>query len=215
MDKKIILAPVNQDSTEKELFAPVREFPTERVVLLSSVEGTVKAEALVKRLEGLGIPASVTRVSGKSRWEAYFTAVADALDGLEKDRIIINISGADRISQCALTNAAHVNGIPAVAFIDGKLMMLPVLRLSVSSVLTARKMKILEELNREECYCPMEKLAKKTGMSLQLLSYHINGTLKSEGLARLELVETSMEKGRAKVCLSTMGRLLMRGYLKP
>lgn len=215
MQKKIIIAPVDAQSSERDLFVPIREFPTERVVLLSSAEGLGRAEELKGKLEGLSIPVSVVKVAGSDPWEDYFTVVSDIIEGHERGKVIINIATADRISQCALTNAAHVNGIKAVAVIDGKLMALPILKLSFSSVLSPRKMRILDDLFKAGmCYSSMEELSKKSGMSLQLLSYHLNGTAKSEGLVQLELVDTKEEKGRVKVCLSTMGRLFMKGYLR-
>ena len=214
MNKKIIIAPVNAESDEKTLFFPVREFPTERMVLLAAPDGLVKADAFSKELEKWSIPASIVKVKRSNSWEDFFTAVSDIIEGQEKDRVLINISTADRISQCALTNAAHVNGIKAIAIIDGKMMVLPILKLAYQSVLSPKKMKILRELEKEICSRSMEDLSKRTGMSLQLISYHINGTLKSQGLVQLELVETRELKGRIQVCLSTMGRLFMRGNLR-
>ncbi len=81
-------------------------------------------------------------------------------------------------------------------------------------MLSDKKTKLLEELNKGMCSDSLEDLSKKTAMSLQLVSYHINGTPKSLGLKQLELVETTELKGRTKVCLSTMGRLFMKGYIK-
>ncbi len=51
-------------------------------------------------------------------------------------------------------------------------------------------------------------------MSLPLISYHINGNLKSEGLKTMGLVETKEEKGRVSVELTSMGRMIVRGYIK-
>lgn len=50
-------------------------------------------------------------------------------------------------------------------------------------------------------------------MSLPLISYHINGNLKSEGLKDMGLVETAEKKGRIEIKLSTLGVLLLRGYV--
>ena len=213
MKKKMVIAPVDAETDSAVLFAPIREFPTEKMVLLSSPEGIVRAESLAKELGKLGIPATIVKVSGSNAWEDFFTAAADVLEGQEKDGVIINISSADRIPQCALTNVAHVNGIRAIAVIDGQVMLLPILKLSYSNMLSEKKVKILKELANEKCFSSLEELAKSTGMSLQLLSYHINGSPKSKGLLELELVETEAAKGRIRVCLSTMGRLFMKGYI--
>ena len=68
-------------------------------------------------------------------------------------------------------------------------------------------------LNKPGCCASLEELSKKTKMSLPLISYHINGNLKSEGLKDMGLVETTESKGRIAVQLSTMGRLLLKGYV--
>lgn len=212
--KKIVVAPISNESDEKVLFATLKDFPTERMILLTSPEGIVKAEGFRERLDMLGIPASIVNVRPtENRWEDYFIAFADALEGLERERVLVNIATADRISQCALTNAAHVNGIRAVAVINGEVLLLPILKLSVSSVLSPKKIAILKELEKSKCFSSIEDLAKSTGMSIQLASYHIHGTPKSEGLSQLEMVDTDEGRSRTRVCLSTMGRLFMRGYL--
>jgi hypothetical protein len=50
-------------------------------------------------------------------------------------------------------------------------------------------------------------------MSLSLVSYHINGNLKSDGLKQLGLVDTLEKNGRVQVQLTTMGNLLLKGYV--
>lgn len=214
MKKKTIVAPINSESNEKTVLMPVREFPTERMIFLASPDGMVKAEEFSKQLDKLGITASTVKVNpGGNPWEDYFVSIADVLEGQERENIVINISTADRISQCALTNAAHVNGIKAIAVFETHVMVLPILKLSYSNILSPKKLGILRELHKSRCSSSLENLAKATGMSLQLLSYHINGSAKSKGLSELELVDTEETKGRVQVCLSTMGRLFMRGYM--
>lgn len=214
MKKKTIVAPVNADSEDKPILLPISEFPTERMILLCSPDGIVKAEGFRDSLDRVGIPVSIVKVSSKGNpWEDYFAIVAEVLEGQRKDDIIINISSADRISQCALTNAAHVNGIRAIAVIDGRVMLLPILKLSYSNMLSDKKMRILDTLSKGKCSGSLEELSKSTGMSLQLVSYHIHGSGRSKGLNELELVDLEEEKGRTRVCLSTMGRLFMRGFM--
>lgn len=214
MHKKIIIAPVNSETDSRVLFAPIREFPTERMVFLAYPEGMARAEALREELAKLGIPASLAKVArGENTWEDFFSAGAAALEGQEPGRMLINIASADRVSQCALTNVAHVNGVRAVAVIGGQLIMLPILKLSFGSVLSEKKMRVLKELMKNKCFLSIEDLAKAAGLSVQLASYHVHGTPKSPGLSSLELVEVEEGKGRTKVCLSPMGRLLMKGHI--
>jgi DNA-binding transcriptional ArsR family regulator len=214
MRKKTIVAPINSESEEKTVLMPVREFPTNRMVFLVSPDGMVKAEDFGAQLSKLGIEYSTVKINPSGNpWEDYFVSIADLLEGQELEDIVINISTADRISQCALTNAAHVNGIRAIAVFEDHVMVLPILKLSYSNLLSPKKVKILHELYKNKCSSSLEELAKNTGMSLQLISYHINGSSKSKGLSELEMVETENSKGRLRVCLSTMGRLFMRGYI--
>jgi DNA-binding transcriptional ArsR family regulator len=214
MKKKIIIAPVNPETESSVLFSPIREFPTEKLILLAYPEGVVKAEGFREDLEKLSVPVSIVKVNPKDNiWEDFFSAVADVLEGQESEDVIINISTADRVSQCALTNAAHVNGIRAIAVIDGNIILLPILRLSYSNMLSDKKIRLLRKLSDAKCISSLEDLAKSTNMSLQLVSYHINGSERSKGLLELELVETEEQKGKIRVCLSTMGRLFMKGYI--
>jgi DNA-binding transcriptional ArsR family regulator len=211
--KKIVIAPVNSETKDECLFATLKEFPTEKMIMLSSADGMIRAEQYTADLKKLGIESTIVKVEGNNPWESYFKATVDVCEGLEPEKIVINISSSDRIAQCAITNAAHVNGLRAVAILNGKMMMLPILKISFSNILSEKKMKILEALDGS-CMNSLEDISKKTGMSLQLVSYHINGTPKSKGLRDLELVETNEEKGKIKVCTSTMGRLMMEGYLR-
>jgi DNA-binding transcriptional ArsR family regulator len=211
--KKIVIVPVNENTETEVLFATLKEFPTEKMILLASADGIIRAEEYAKDLSKLGIESRIVKVEGKNAWESYFKATVNVCNGLPKEKIVINISTADRVSQCALTNAAHVNGLKAVAIIDGRMILLPILKIAYSNVLSDKKMKILELLEGN-CIGSLEDISKKTKMSLQLVSYHINGTPKSKGLVDHELVEAKEEKGRIRVCLSTMGKLFMDGYLK-
>jgi len=146
-------------------------------------------------------------------WEEMFQKIAE-IKALEKGKeIIINTATGDRVSTCAATSAAFVNGLKAMAVDDGMAMMLPVLKFSYYNILTAKKMEILKLLQQPGCCKSLEELSKKTKMSLPLISYHINGNLKSDGLKELGLVDTTEEKGRIAVTLSTLGKLLVKGYI--
>jgi DNA-binding transcriptional ArsR family regulator len=154
----------------------------------------------------------ITEIKGNV-WEAMFQKIAE-LKAVEKDKdIIINTSSGDRMTQCAATSAAFVNGLKAISVAGNNTMVLPVLKFSYYSMLTDKKMTILKLLNKPGCCSSLEELSKKTNMSLPLISYHINGNLKSEGLKEMGLVDTKENKGRISLMLSTLGRLLLKGYV--
>ena len=58
------------------------------------------------------------------------------------------------------------------------------------------------------------ELSKKMNMSLPLVSYHINGNLKTDGLKKMGLVDIKEKRGRMNVTLSTLGKLIVKGYVK-
>jgi len=210
--KNVVIAPVGAHMDA--LYVGIKEFPTERIILISPEAHLDDARKAKDELEKFKIPVHIKEIKGHL-WEETFKAVAD-IKALEKDAsILINVATGDRDTRCAATSAAFVNGIRAFGVSDeNEAMMLPVLRFSYYKVITDKKMSILKTIFSEEnCCSSLEQLGNKTGMSLPLISYHINGTLKSEGLKQLGLVQTTEIKGRVSVELTMQGRLLVRGYL--
>lgn len=210
--KNLVIAPVGDFMDA--LYVGIKEFPTERIILISPEKRLDDAHKVKDELEKFKIPVSIREIKG-NLWEETFKAVAD-IKAIEKGaNILINVATGDRDTRCAATSAAFVNGIRAFGVgDDNEAMMLPVLRFSYYKVITNKKMDILKTVyNEETCCASLEELGNKTGMSLPLISYHINGTMKSEGLKQLGLVETTETKGKVSVKLTMQGRLLIRGYL--
>ncbi len=211
--KNIVIAPVGKHMDA--LYVGIREFPTERIILITPEKKMDEANDAKKELEKFRIPVQIREIKGNV-WEETFKAVAE-IKKIEKDaNILINVSTGDRDSRCAATSAAFVNGIRAfgVSEENNEAMLLPILKFSYYNVITDKKMMILKTIiNEKDCCASLEELSRMTGMSLPLISYHINGTLKSEGLKQLGLVETEEKKGKVKVMLTMQGRLLVKGYI--
>ncbi len=209
--KNIIIAPVGDYMDD--LYVGVREFPTSKVILITPKGRLKDAQEAKDNLEKFKIPTVIMEIKGFI-WEEIFKVVSK----IRKDEvgdILINVSTGDRESRCAATSAAFVNGIKGFAVKDNETMMLPVLKFSYYSLLTDKKMNILKILfENKDCCASLEELSKKTEMSLPLLSYHINGTLKSEGLKKMDLVVTEEIKGKIKVNLSFLGKMLIKGYIQ-
>jgi hypothetical protein len=209
--KNLVIAPVG--SNMDALYVGIREFPTERIILISPENMLDAAEAARKELEKFKIPVQIREIKG-NLWEETFRTVAE-IKAIEKDTsILINVATGDTNTRCAATSAAFVNGIKAFAVDGSEAMMLPVLKFSYYKMVTDKKMDILRVLYKEQtCCASLDELGKLSGMSLPLISYHVNGTLKSEGLRQLGLVETEEKKGRVTIRLTTQGRLLVKGYI--
>ena len=210
MEKKIVIAPVGDNMDA--LYVGIKEFPTERIILLTPEDRIEDAKKAQQELKKFGIPVQITEIKGNI-WEEMFQKVAE-IKAVEKDKdVIINTATGDRVSTCAAVSAAFVNGLKAMSIDGGTAMMLPVLKFSYYNILTDKKMNILKLLRQPGCCKSLEELSKKTKMSLPLISYHINGNLKSDGLKDLGLVDTTENKGKIEVKLSTMGKLLIKGYI--
>lgn len=209
--KNVVIAPVgtNMDA----LYVGIKEFPTERIILIASESKFDEAQKAKKELEKFKIPVTVKEIKGNV-WEETFRAVAEIKKIETNANILINVATGDPIGRCAATSAAFVNGIRAFAVDGNETMLLPVLKFSYYKMVTDKKMDILKILfNEKACCASLEELSQRAKMSLPLISYHINGTLKSEGLKQLGLVETEEKKGKVHIQLTTQGRLLVKGYI--
>lgn len=210
MGKKVVIAPVGDNMDA--LYIGIKDFPTERVILITPQDRIEDAKKAQENLKKFKIPVQIMEIKGNI-WEEMFQKIAE-IKAIEKDKdIIINTATGDRVSTCAATSAAFVNGLKAISVEGDSTMMLPVLKFSYYNMLTDKKMDILKLLKKPDCCSSLEELSKKTKMSLPLISYHINGNLKSEGLKDMGLVDTNENKGKVAVTLSTLGRLLIKGYV--
>ena len=210
MEKNIIVAPVGDNMDA--LYIGLREFPTERIILLAPPERVKEAEKAIQDLDRFKIPAKIIEIKGNI-WEEMFRKIAEIRQAEKDKSILVNTATGDRMTTCAATSAAFVNGIKAFSVDNGMTMLLPVLKFSYYRMLTDRKMEILKMLSKPDCCISLEELSKKTKMSLPLISYHTNGNLKSEGLKEMGLIETTEKKGKIEIKLSTLGRLLIKGYV--
>jgi DNA-binding transcriptional ArsR family regulator len=210
--KNIIIAPLG-DRIDN-LFVGIREFPTEKIYLLTPKGKEEEAGKAKRDLQKFRVPVFIVPLL-ENTYEGIFKSVSQ-IKNAEEGNILINVSTGDRNMQCAATSAAFVNGIKAFHVDGERALMLPVLKFSYYKLLTDRKMSILRTLLHEEgCCSSLEELSRKTRMSLPLISYHMNGSKKSEGLASMGLVDLEEHSGRVSVKLSMLGRLLMKGYVEP
>lgn len=207
----VIVAAIGPDISD--VYVAVRQFKTDKVILIAYPGKAAATEKAKKELARFKVPVDIVK-AGNNIWEDTFRIINSIKKANEGKDIIINVSSGDKITRCAMTSGAFVNGLKAFSVMDGEIGMLPVLKFSYYKLITDRKMKILQTLFREkDCCASLEELSKRCGMSLPLVSYHVNGNPKSEGLKDMALVETSEKGGRVAIKLSLMGRILMKGYV--
>lgn len=76
--------------------------------------------------------------------------------------------------------------------------------------LSDQKLRIIDVLEDIADFVPLEHLHDRLGLSFPLISYHINGNLKSEGLLQAEIVEKKdIGKGQVGIKLTDFGRLVL------
>jgi DNA-binding transcriptional ArsR family regulator len=207
--RSIVIAPVGDDNSA--IFHGIREFSTEKVVLFSTPRYEDKAQKLQNDLKKFKIPSSVINLEG-NLWESMFKSIAD-IKSSGKD-IMINVGSADPAMKCISISAAFVNGLKAFDVHKNKISLLPVMKFSYYRMIPEKKMRILKLLHSEaDCCASLEEISKRLKISLPLVSYHINGNIKSEGLKQMGLVDTESKKGRISIKLSTLGRLIIKGYV--
>lgn len=196
----------------KNLITGLEAFPSKSVILIVPIKFEAKAEKTKKELIGKGIGVTLLQIEGDV-WEVIFEKIAELTQGKNPHQFIINTSSGDSNTQCAATSAAFVNGIKAIAVELNHVMLLPILKFSYYKMLTDKKMELLRAISDESCCSSLDELSKKAKMSMPLISYHINGNLKSEGLKDLGVVETHQHDGKISITLSTLGKLLLKGYV--
>ena len=209
MDKYIIVSPAQQDLDS--IFRIISTFPTEKVILLSNGKNKENTEKFEKELEKFKVPSHTVEIKNYSVEELLKTI--KQISDSDKE-IIINISSGNKITSALMLCSAYVHGIKAVGVINDEVVVLPVLKLSYYKALTEKKMNILKILyNNKNCCTYLENLRKKLEKSMPLLSYHLHGNKKMDGLEQMELVRIESKEKKKKIHLSKMGKLLMKGYV--
>lgn len=202
-----LVAPLGEDW--RTLFIGIREFPVEKVVLIVPEQGLETATLVGKDMDKFQIPYEVMPIRG-DMFEGFFKAVNQLKQREGGENLLLNVASGDKVSACIALSAAFVNGIKAFGVKDGKPMLFPVLKFSYYRLISEKKMKILRALMGGAS--TLDELGKVADMSPPLISYHLHGSLKTQGLLGLGLVE--MEGGKtAKVRLTTLGKMLLRAYI--
>lgn len=208
--KFITVAPVGDNMGA--LYVGIKEFPTESVVLIAHDQYQDEAEKAEKELKKFRVPVKIVKIDGDI-WEETFKAISE-IRKTSDSNILVNVATGDRNLQCAATSAAFVNGLKAFSVGKKDVMMLPVMKFSYYRLIPEKKWKILSLLYQDRnCCASFEEISKRLSMSLPLVSYHINGNVKSEGLKQMGLVDIMEKRGRFQVNLAPLGKLLIEGHV--
>ena len=202
-----LIAPVGEDW--ENIYIGIREFPIKKVVLIASVESADTVAKVRKDLEKFRIPIEVIQIRG-DMFEEFFRIVMEIKKQERDQNLLMNVASGDKVSACIALSAAFVNGIKAFGVMDGNPMLFPVLKFSYYKLISKKKMEILEAIGDNSL--SLMELGSETKMSPSLVSYHLHGSSKTDGLLSLGLLEFREDEGM-KVKLSTLGKMLLHAYV--
>lgn len=213
MMKYNVIAPLG-DSIDS-IYVGIREFPTEKIFLIHQGKDSPRADELRKELDKFRIGLQLVEAKGQLL-EGMFRAFAQIRLATGEEKLLVNVSSGDKMSACAALAASFVNGLTAFHVEGDKVSMFPVLKFSYYRLLPERKLGIIKFLKSQpDCCSSLEDLSRRTEMSLPLISYHINGNAKAEGLISQGLVQVHVGvRGRTQVMLTELGRLIAEGYIE-
>lgn len=206
-----VIAPIGDNP--KALFVGMKEFPTEKVIMVAPHDHLGAAKKLAKKLEVFTIETQIIEIK-EHVMEEMFRIFGELCAAYDVDDLVVNVATGDRMSTCAALSAAYANGLKSFGVSGDTCMLMPIMKLSYYNELSDNKLKILKALEVED-YKSLAELHKELKMSISLLSYHINGNYKYKGLKEHRLVESKEKNNNLYVKLSDMGNLLLKGYIKP
>ena len=203
--KHVMVVPVGENNNA--LFVGLKEFQSEKVILVATNERKAQAQQLKMDLDKVKIE---TEIHAGSSLEEMFHVVNQIKKDHPENEVVMNLGAADKGHNSFALTAAFLNGVRAFEVMDEKCISLPLMKTHYSAALNDKKMNMLK-LIAEHRVISLENLSKLTKMSLPLLSYHLNGTYKVEGLKELGLVETVFKKGKLEIELTSLGKLMITG----
>jgi DNA-binding transcriptional ArsR family regulator len=204
----VVIAPVGDNP--KALFVGMKEFPTSKVILLTPKKNIKVAKKLQRKLDSITVDSEINEFTG-NLMEAMFREFGIVCSKYKDDRLLVNVATGDKMSSCAALSASFANGLRAFGINEGEVVLLPIMKLSYYQELSESKLKILSALQATDSMSASE-IAEKISMKPSLVSYHLNGNHNYKGLKTYRLVEIE-EGNSAKIRLSKMGNLLLKGYI--
>ncbi|GIU72066.1 MAG: hypothetical protein KatS3mg003_1545 [Candidatus Nitrosocaldaceae archaeon] len=192
----------------------IKNFPIHKLILLCYEDDRKRAEEFGRRISStLSIPVNYLNVSENNVIKDTLEKIASILkEENEFDQILINVSSGEKLIGCAALSAAFVNGIQAFGMSKNYTpLIMPVLKMSYSEIVSDAKIDILKAIDNAGGEVEsLEALSNVSKYGKPLLSYHIQGSKESKGLAELGLVEVErISRGKVKVRITTLGKLLI------
>lgn len=204
-----LVAPFGEDLETISIIA--KELSLQKIIIISDKNDLGNAEQFAAKVRSQHMPVEIATISGYSLEELF--KIFKSFSEINDKEIIVNAASGNKMVSCLSLSAAFVYGLKAVGVHNGKMMLLPVMKFSYSNMLSDQKLKILKLIHEKDCCDSLEELSDKMNLSFPLVSYHINGSPKSEGLENMGLVEIHKHGKTKSIGLTTLGRMLMNGII--
>ena len=196
----------------------IRNFPVHKLALICFDSDKQKADEFSSKIRNvLGLPVMITLVTKDNVIRDTLERVTEILNlhGKQFQQVLMNISSGDKLIGCAALSAAFINGIKAFGMDETGTtpLLMPILKLSYSEIISDAKIKILKAIDSVGGIVDsLEKLEQVSAYGKPLLSYHIQGSKDSKGLADLGLLDIEKgDRGKISAKLTTLGKLLVSG----
>lgn len=198
-------------SDEHPPLAGVGPIPVHRMVLLHPAKRPRTAERLRGVLRPIGVETELTPVPEEvmPTLRAVQGAVEEAHGAGHE--VLVNVGSGPRPMVLGAVLAAYIAGAKAFDVRDGRLQLLPVLRLEATEIVSETKMDLLRALDRMDGRVEsLDELGEAAEKDKSTVSYHIRGPGDAPGLEDIGLVEVERGRhGRLGIRLSDRGELLL------
>jgi hypothetical protein len=133
------------------------------------------------------------------------------------DDFLLNVSSGDKMICIAAAVTSFILGFKAFFCKGDECVMLPPMKLSYTEMVSDVKLNILSALDKAGGEVEsLDELSKLTNYGKPLLSYHIHGSEDARGLIDLGLARaTRHSRGKTKVTLTTLGKMLLVQKIEP
>lgn len=208
----VMIGVIGSDADALEvLYQGLKEFPAQKVVLITDSRNEFKAFEAKRDLEKIKLDAVVVK-SVLNSFEELFSTIAQ-IKSENSDRLVLNVD-CDYGSSCIMLSAAFVNGVQAIGLLNNEIIAYPIMKFSYYTAITEKKMAILRLVAQRGRINSLEEISQAIKMSLPLVTYHIRGSREKVGLEELGLVATKRVKKTLQVELTPLGRLLLKGSVE-
>lgn len=203
---------------EGAVLVGLRSFPAHKLTLICSNESLSQADKLSTELRGkLRLEVDIVQIK-----DAAMGTVLETVGRIINDEssnfqdFVMNVGCASKYLTSAGVSAAFVHGVKAFDVAGDQVIELPIMRFSYAQAITEPKLKILLAIEGSGGEVEsLEKLTKLMSFGKPLLSYHIRGSERADGLEKLGLVEVERGKrGRLRVKVTPLGRTLLATSIK-